>query len=160
MALVPLFALLLAAAPADTTLALGAKLPAASQAVPLATVAAKPADWAGKEIVVEGVIVAVCQDMGCWMEIASDTTKGALPAHVGFEHKFFIPMNSKGMKARALGKATLKTYTKAEADHLIEEGAKLTRNADGTATGIQFVATGVVLTGTLATPAAKKPTDK
>ncbi len=150
MAILPLLTLLVAAAPADTTLAFGAKFPSPTpQAIPLATVAAKPADWTGKEILVEGVITSVCQEMGCWIDIAADTTKGALPMHIDFQHKFFVPPKAKGMKARVLGTASLKTYTKDEADHLIEEGAKLTRNADGTATGILFVATGVVLTGTL-----------
>ena len=156
MALLPLLSLLVAVhAPADTTIRLGAKVPGGIP-LPLATVAASPAIYSGREIVVEGVVSAVCQEQGCWMQITPDTSKGNVPAHVDFEHKFFVPMNAAGMKANVVGKATLKTYTKEQADHLVEEGAKVTRKADGTATGIQFIATGVELTGKLGTPVAKK----
>ncbi len=61
------------------------------------------------------------------------------------DHSFFIPLNSKGMKARALGVLKVKQHAKEHADHLEGEGAYLVRNADGTATEVTFVAEGVEL---------------
>lgn len=61
------------------------------------------------------------------------------------DYAFFVPLDSKGMKARAEGVATVKTLSKKDADHLEGEGAKLTRNADGTANEVSFVANGVEL---------------
>ena len=61
------------------------------------------------------------------------------------DYGFFIPLDSKGMKARAEGVTTIKTLSKKEADHLEGEGAKLNRNADGTANEVSFVASGVEL---------------
>ena len=57
----------------------------------------------------------------------------------------FIPLQAQGMKARAEGVTSVKVLSKADADHLEGEGAKLTRNADGTANEISFVASGVEL---------------
>jgi hypothetical protein len=63
------------------------------------------------------------------------------------DHGFFIPLQSAGAKARAEGVFTVKTLTKAQVDHMIEEdGAKFAnRNADGTVTEVSFEATGIEL---------------
>jgi hypothetical protein len=49
------------------------------------------------------------------------------------------------MQARMEGSVSVKTLSKEDADHLAEEGAQLTRNPDGTANEVSFVATGVEL---------------
>jgi hypothetical protein len=61
------------------------------------------------------------------------------------DYGFFIPLDAKGMKARAEGVAVVKTLSKAEADHLEGEGAKIKRNEDGSAVEISFIANGVEL---------------
>ena len=79
------------------------------------------------------------------MQIAPEAGKPGM--RVTFkDYGFFVPTDSKGMKARAEGVVEVKTLTKAQADHLEhEDGAKLTRNADGTAREVAFVASGVEL---------------
>ena len=78
------------------------------------------------------------------MEIAPKP--GAAGLRVVFKDEaFFIPLNSKGMKATAEGQFAVETISKEHADHLVSEGAKLKRNADGAADQISFVATGVEL---------------
>ncbi len=63
------------------------------------------------------------------------------------DHAFFIPLDSAGMNAKADGVFSVKVLSKAEVDHLIEDGAKFdNRNADGSITEIAFEATGVELT--------------
>lgn len=62
------------------------------------------------------------------------------------DYGFFIPLDAKGMKARAEGVAVVTTLSKAEADHLEEEGAQLKRREDGSALEVAFVANGVELT--------------
>jgi len=42
------------------------------EAMPVATLLAKPDPFVGKTVQVKGKITAVCQDMGCWMELADD----------------------------------------------------------------------------------------
>ena len=64
------------------------------------------------------------------------------------DHSFFIPLNSAGATAKAEGVFTVKTLSKEEVTHMIEEdGAKFEKvNADGTVTEISFEAAGVELT--------------
>src|ERR1035437_9860110 len=38
-------------------------------ATPLTTIAAEPAKFSGKTVRTEGVVTAVCQSMGCWMDV-------------------------------------------------------------------------------------------
>jgi len=112
---------------------------------PLATVLQSPNDYTKKPVLVEGVIESVCEMKGCWMEIAPEAGKPGM--HVTFkDYGFFVPTDSKGMKARAEGVVELKTLSKKEADHLAGEGATIERNADGSARQVAFVASGVELT--------------
>ncbi len=118
-----------------------------AKAVSLAKVIKKPGAYVGKTVLVEGVIVRSCKMEGCWMELAP--TANAKSVRVTFKkHAFFIPLDSAGLRARAEGMFTVKTLSKAEVDHLVnEDGAKFDNiNKDGTVTEVSFVATGVELT--------------
>ncbi len=117
-----------------------------SKKVSLAKVMAKPGDYAGKMVRVEGVIVRSCKMEGCWMELAP--SKDAKSVRVKMkDHAFFIPLDSAGAAAKAEGVFAVKTLSKAEVDHLInDDGAKFdSRNADGSVTEISFEAVGVEL---------------
>jgi hypothetical protein len=130
-------------ASADDVIKRGAAIGDA-KAVPLADVLAKADAYAKTPVVVEGVIKQNCENKGCWMVLAPAMDKDGV--RVTFkDYAFFIPLDSKGMKARAEGVTAIKTLSKKEADHLEGEGAKLKRNADGTANEISFVASGVEL---------------
>lgn len=125
----------------------GAALGAANaRKVKLADVIKDPQKYAGKTVAVEGVIVRSCKKEGCWMELAAD--KDAKPVRVTFgDHAFFIPLNAAGLNAKAEGVFEVKVLSKEKVDHLVnDDGAKIERNADGTANEITFVATGVEMT--------------
>jgi hypothetical protein len=125
----------------------GAAVPKDAKAVPLATVLEEPDAYTKDAVVVEGVIAASCSRQGCWMQLAPSTEEAARSVRVTFkDYGFFIPLDAKGMKARAEGVTVVKTLSKADADHLEEEGAKLTRREDGTALEVSFIANGVELT--------------
>ena len=131
--------------PANGVLKRGAAVGKAKK-VSLAKVMADPNKYAGKTVRVEGVIVRSCKMEGCWMELAP--SKDAKSVRVKMkDHSFFIPLNSAGAAARAEGVFAVKTLTKAEVDHLInDDGAKFDkRNADGSVTEVSFEATGVEL---------------
>jgi hypothetical protein len=115
-----------------------------AQAVALSTVLQNPQAYTRNPVVVEGVVDRACTTKGCWLQLAP--AAGEEGVRVTFkDYAFFIPMNAAGMKARAQGIMTVKRLSKKDADHLAAEGAKLTRNPDGTATEISFVASGVEL---------------
>ena len=115
-----------------------------SPAVAFADVLKDPAKFAGKRVRIEGVVERVCKMQGCWMQIAPKA--GAAGVRVSFlDHKFFVPKDSERLNFMAEGEFSVKVLSKEEADHLVEDGAKLARNADGTSDEISFVATGVEL---------------
>jgi hypothetical protein len=116
-----------------------------SEMVALTDVMSDPQKFVGKTVKVEGVIVRSCKSEGCWMELAP--TMDAKTVRVKFkDHKFFIPLDAQGMKAKAEGIFEVKVLSKEEVDHLVnEDGAKIDRNADGTANEITFIASGVEL---------------
>lgn len=123
----------------------GAAISPDAKPVSLAKVLENPDAYTKDAVVVDGVIAASCTRKGCWMQLAP--SEGGDSVRVTFkDYGFFIPLEAKGMKARAEGITVVKTLTKADADHLEEEGAKLKRNEDGTATEISFIANGVELT--------------
>ncbi len=114
--------------------------------VSLAEVLKKPEAFAGKAVLVEGVIVRSCKTEGCWMELAP--ANEAKSVRVTFkDHAFFIPLDSAGMQAKTEGIFSVKTLSRAEVEHLVnEDGAKFDNiNKDGTVTEISFEATGVEL---------------
>ena len=117
----------------------GAAIPAGAKVVPLADILQTPEDFTKTPVVTEGVVEAACTNKGCWMQLGG--------VRVTFkDYGFFVPKDSKGMKARVEGVVAIKTLSKDDADHLEHEGAKLTRNEDGTAREISFIANGVELT--------------
>ncbi len=134
------------AAFAGEKIARGAAIAADAKTVPLATVLASPAEYMKTSVVVEGVVTNACERKGCWMQL-QPAAEGGQSVRITFkDYGFFVPLDSKGMKARAEGVTTVKKLSKAEADHLEEEGAKLKRNEDGSAIEVSFVASGVELT--------------
>ncbi|GEM_PF-700289 len=94
-----------APAPSPTTnegvLRLGAPIEESVQKVALAEVAKSPDAWVDKTFTTTGTVTAVCQHMGCWMELKDE----ASAAHVKMAgHAFFVPKTASGRKARVLAK--------------------------------------------------------
>ena len=63
----------------------------------LADVAKDPAHFSGRPFSTRGVVTAVCQEMGCWMEIKDATTGAHIRMH---GHTFFVPRTASGHQAR------------------------------------------------------------
>ena len=83
----------------EGALRLGAAIEASAQKVALADVAKNPDAYVGKTFATTGTVTAVCQHMGCWMEIKDDASE----AHVKMAgHSFFVPKTASGRKARVL----------------------------------------------------------
>ena len=139
-----LIAVVLPVLAGDDVVRRGAPLSSDARPVAIQTVLETPDDYAKNAVLVEGVIAQACTRKGCWIELVPAAGKPGM--RVTFkDYGFFVPLDSKGMAARAEGVTKVKTLSKKEADHLAEEGAKLTRNADGTAREVSFVANGVEL---------------
>jgi hypothetical protein len=85
----------------EAKLRLGAAIEASLPTVALSDVAKAPDAYTGKTFATTGTVTAVCQHMGCWMEIKDD----ASAAHIKMAgHAFFVPKTASGHKARILGR--------------------------------------------------------
>ena len=118
-----------------------------SKRVKIKKVFKNPAKYEGKMVRVKGYVVRSCKKEGCWAEIgAKKDSKQTFRVKMK-GHNFFIPLKSAGYKALTEGIFSVKTLTKKEVDHLIEDDGAVFENinADGTVTEISFLASGIVL---------------
>jgi hypothetical protein len=121
----------------------GAPVPAGA-AIAVTQLVASARSYTERAVIVEGMITRECTEKGCWMQVAPDATADGM--RVTFkDYGFFIPQAMVGRRARMEGVTKVTTHSRSAAEHLIGEGAKLKRNADGTATEVQFIANGVEL---------------
>ncbi|MCB1569415.1 MAG: DUF4920 domain-containing protein [Xanthomonadales bacterium] len=115
-----------AIAPVQTTAdgaVYGATLPANLPAVvALDTVIAEPQALLGKDGAFSGRITEVCQQMGCWMVLA--TEKGDFVRVTMRDHAFGVPKDASG-EAVVYGTLNEKVLSAEEIEHLSKEGAKV-----------------------------------
>lgn len=76
-----------------------------AETTPLADVIAKPSQFEGKTVKVEGYVTAVCQEMGCWMALSPVKDKNEQTIIIQVEHDGVItfPMSAKGSFVAAQG---------------------------------------------------------
>lgn len=88
---------------------------------PLATIAANPTRYEGRQVHTEGVIKRVCQKKGCWLELADATgTRVFVPIT---SHAFSVPIKSVGGEALVEGTVHRRERSHAERKHLKADGA-------------------------------------
>lgn len=98
---------------------------------PLNDLMKDPGKFSAKTVRTEGVVSAVCQEMGCWMEIKD----AAGQAHIKMAgHSFFIPKEADGHRAVIQAKVL-----NADKDHCTEEAEAQT----GQVAKVQLEATAV-----------------
>lgn len=118
-----------------------------SEQVSLKKVMKSPEKYAGKTVRVKGFVVRSCKMEGCWAElgVAKDSKQTIRVKMKG--HSFFIPLKSAGYKVLTEGVFSIKTLSKEEVKHLMEDdGAKFENiNVNGTVTEISFLASGIEL---------------
>lgn len=83
-----------------------------------------PDKYIGKTVLVEGLIVDVCEKRGCWIEISSDKEFQKLRFKVD-DGVIIFPMEAKGKKVLAQGVFEKQVFTKEQlieqAEHQAEE---------------------------------------
>jgi hypothetical protein len=97
---------------------------------PLDALVKEPATYKDKVIKTEGKITAVCQEMGCWMEIG-DPAGGAHIKMAG--ESFYVPKDASGRRAIVQGKVLGgdKDNTAKEAEEATGHVAKIQIEASG-----------------------------
>jgi hypothetical protein len=96
-----LVALALPIAAEDKKLGKGVLL---DEATPIASITARPADYIGKTIRIDGVATAVCTHMGCWMAVAPEGQPDGPTVRLKVEDGVIVfPVSAKGKKVSAEG---------------------------------------------------------
>jgi hypothetical protein len=105
---------------------------------PLEAIVRDPGSFKDKTLRTTGVVTAVCQHMGCWMEIGDAEKK----AHIKMAgHSFFVPKNASGHHAIVQGKLTGADPLASACDH---EGAdSCGGEANGVVAKLEIEAAGV-----------------
>ena len=127
--------------------------PTEKDATPIAQLLAKPADFQGKTVRVEGVVTDVCTMMGCWMGLApTDAPKGPALLIKVDDGVIVFPTSARGKRATAQGVVERVGASDAEgheaarehAEHATHEGRPAS-HADAGATTWQIKATGAIV---------------
>jgi hypothetical protein len=86
---------------ADTTFGTGVTL---TEATKIEAILAKPADYVGKTVRVDGVATAVCAHMGCWMAVAPAHDPSGPTVRLKVEDGVIVfPVSAKGKRVSAQG---------------------------------------------------------
>jgi hypothetical protein len=86
---------------AETKFGAGVSL---AKATPIADLYASPDRFVGKTVRVDGVVTAVCTEMGCWLAIGdADNPDQAVRFQADHDGKIVFPISLKGQKASAEG---------------------------------------------------------
>jgi hypothetical protein len=114
-----------------------------SDTTPIERIIARPADFEGKTVRVEGTVAAVCTHMGCWMSLVPDGAKGDANLMIKVDDGVIVfPVSAKGKRASAQG-VVQRVSGDAEGQSAAAEHAK----AQGKAAPVawQIKATGAVV---------------
>jgi hypothetical protein len=110
---------------------------------PIDRIIARPAEFEGKTVRVEGTISAVCTEMGCWMALAPDNAKDGSTLMIKVDDGVIVfPVSARGKRAAAQG-----VVQRVGGDHESHSAAAEHAKAQGTDTPVayQIKATGAIV---------------
>ena len=84
------------------------------EVTPVSSILSNPDAWVGQRVQVEGMIVAVCEMRGCWMDIASDRESEKIQIKVE-DGEIVFPLTAKGKTALVEGTVEVVELTLEEA---------------------------------------------
>jgi hypothetical protein len=123
-----------AAKPSGSQL-LGAPISPATPSVALASIAKDPKTYENKVVTTSGTVTAVCQHMGCWMEMKDDSGE----AHVKLAgHTFFVPKDASGRHARVEAKVLRTDPSDECTQEAAEQTGKPVAKLELEATGVEL----------------------
>ena len=124
----------------ETKLGAGVSL---KDATPIKALIEKPADYAGKTVRIDGVATAVCEEMGCWMAVASaDDPKGPTVRLKVEDGVIKFPVSAKGKAVSAEG---VFEAIKAKDEHANEAAGEHAKHDASASKKYQIAATGAII---------------
>ena len=95
-----------------------------SEVTHVSTILDNPEQYVGERVLVEGMVVAVCEMKGCWMDIASDRAYEKIQVKVD-DGVIVFPVSARGRQALVEGVVEILELTEeqaiAQAQHRAEE---------------------------------------
>lgn len=101
--------------------------------VSLGDIAKNPETYANRVVSTAGKVTAVCQEMGCWMEMQDESGRAHVRMH---GHSFFVPKTASGHSARVQAKV-LTSAAGAAGEDCVEGKSQLTK-VELDATGVEL----------------------
>ena len=77
----------------------------------ISDILASPEQFSGKKVLVEGPVIDVCQERGCWIKIGSDKEFESIRLKVD-DGVIIFPMEAKGQNALAEGIVSVRTMSR------------------------------------------------
>jgi hypothetical protein len=115
------------------------------EATPIKALYASPEKYVGKTVRVDGVVTAVCEEMGCWMALGeTDKAENTVRLKVEHDGSIVFPISAKGKQASAQGVFDKIEATDAHGNEAAAEQSAQLKNADF-AKKYQIKATGAVI---------------
>lgn len=111
--------------------------PSGAASVDVEEIFARPNDFQGRVVRLDGTVERVCQRMGCWMELHAGARTLRVPMA---GHAFFLPRDCAGKRASVEGTIQVAELPAEMRAHLESEGAQ------NTSSHIELNASSVVLT--------------
>ena len=96
---------------------------AVKSATPIKDILSQPDKYLGKDVLIEGEITEVCQNMGCWINVKDASTSEVIQVKVD-DGVIVFPKDGAGKKVVAQGKLEKVAVTKEELQHQAEESGK------------------------------------
>ena len=116
-----------------------------AKATPIKDLYASPDTFVGKTVRVDGVVTAVCTEMGCWLAIgATDNPDQAVRFQAEHDGKIVFPISLKGKQASAEGVFVKISAGDHEAKEAAGEHAHAQPKAADFGSKYQFQVTGAV----------------
>jgi hypothetical protein len=95
-----------------------------TEVTPVSSILDEPDRYIGERVLVEGMVVAVCETRGCWMDIASDREFEKIQIKVD-DGVIVFPLSARGRQALVEGTVEVLELTAeealAQAQHMAEE---------------------------------------
>jgi hypothetical protein len=96
---------------------------AVKSATPIKDILSQPDKYLSKDVLIEGEITEVCQNMGCWINVKDASTSEVIQVKVD-DGVIVFPKDGAGKKVVAQGKLEKVVVTKEELQHQAEESGK------------------------------------
>lgn len=94
------------------------------EVVHLAVVDAHPAAYRDQTLLIEATVTAVCQKVGCWMQVEDEGARSMVRWESGCGGQYAFPKDLAGRRVLIQGSIYPKTISEPDARHLEEEAGR------------------------------------